>query len=190
MLRIVLFFLLTLSLPASAQIYKYTDANGKTVFSDQPPTGQQAQSVELPPVNAMPRQVITKPVEHSSQAEESGAPYKLLRMADLPNDGGAVRANNGHLAVSVDIAPPLKTRHRLQLLLDGEPYGEPSRHLQFQLEGLNRGEHRLSVEVLSGNTRVQQSETALFTVQRNPITSNAATKAAQAPKAPQAKRAP
>ena len=29
--------LLSLALPASAQIYKYTDANGNTVFTDQPP---------------------------------------------------------------------------------------------------------------------------------------------------------
>ena len=36
--------LLTLSLPATAQIYSYTDANGNTVYTDEPAPGSNAQS--------------------------------------------------------------------------------------------------------------------------------------------------
>jgi|GEM_PF-3755187 len=71
MLRIVLFALLAFCAPASAQIYQYTDANGNTVFSDQAPEGKQAQFVELPPINSMPGQVISKEPENTPSAEES-----------------------------------------------------------------------------------------------------------------------
>lgn len=43
--------LLMLALPAVAQIYKYTDANGNTAYSSQPPDGTKAETVELPPLN-------------------------------------------------------------------------------------------------------------------------------------------
>jgi len=167
MLRIALFFLLALSLPASAQIYQYLDANGNTVFSDRTPTDKQVKSVKLPPINAVPKQVVTEPLNNSLPDDRSRAPYDVLRLAGMPDDdGGTVRANNGSFAVSVDIAPPLKNRHRLRLLLDGEPYGEPSRQPLFQLVNLDRGEHSLAVEVLSGDTPVQQSVMEKFTVQR------------------------
>jgi len=196
MLRTVLFFLLALSLPASAQIYQYTDANGNTVFSDRAPTDKQVKSVKLPPINAVPKQVVTEPLNNSLADDSSRASYDVLRLAGIPDDGGTVRANNGSFAVSVDIAPPLKNRHRLRLLLNGAPYGEPSRQPLFQLVNLDRGEHSLAVEVLSGDTPVQQSEVERFTVQRSPIVpvsappKSMAPQAPKAPQAPQAKRAP
>ncbi|NBB64524.1 DUF4124 domain-containing protein, partial [Pseudomonas sp. ODNR1LW] len=49
--RGLLFILLLIALPATAQIYKYTDAQGNTAYSNQPPDGVTAQPVELPPFN-------------------------------------------------------------------------------------------------------------------------------------------
>ena len=49
--RTFLYVLLLIALPAAAQIYKYTDANGNTVYSDHSPDGVKAQPVELPPLN-------------------------------------------------------------------------------------------------------------------------------------------
>ncbi|MCK8659275.1 DUF4124 domain-containing protein, partial [Pseudomonas umsongensis] len=49
--RGLLFILLLIALPATAQIYKYTDAQGNTAYSNQPPDGVTAQPVELPPLN-------------------------------------------------------------------------------------------------------------------------------------------
>ncbi|MFU1922692.1 DUF4124 domain-containing protein, partial [Klebsiella pneumoniae] len=45
--------LLAAALPAMAQIYQYTDANGNKVFTNQPPDGVQAQTVELQPTNTV-----------------------------------------------------------------------------------------------------------------------------------------
>ena len=64
MRRMLTCLLLILALPASAQIYKYTDANGNTVFTNQPPDGQNAEAVELPATNTVEAQPLTQPPAH------------------------------------------------------------------------------------------------------------------------------
>ena len=72
--RTFLYILLLIALPAAAQIYKYTDANGNTAYSNQPPDGVQAQPVELPPLNqvepqATERAAITPPRSTATSAQ-------------------------------------------------------------------------------------------------------------------------
>lgn len=159
-----------LAFPASAQIYKYTDANGNTAYSNQPPDGAKAKPVELPPLNSVgpstPRNEPppAPPAEQPASAGQSTA-YPVLELADLPTDE-ALRANNGTFTVGVQIQPRLQPGHRLQLLLDGTPYGTPSNVPRLQLVNVDRGEHSLAVQVLDGDAVVQQSQTVTLTVQR------------------------
>jgi len=53
--------LLVFALPAAAQIYKYTDASGNTAYSNQPPNGTKAETVELPPLNSVETVVPAAP---------------------------------------------------------------------------------------------------------------------------------
>ncbi|MBU1332300.1 MAG: DUF4124 domain-containing protein [Gammaproteobacteria bacterium] len=156
--------LIALALPASAQIYKYTDAKGNTVFTNQPPEGIQAESVELPPTNTVEMQAPQLPASSPEPAPTQAA-YRVLRLTDIPTDE-ALRANNGTFSVGVQIEPALAPSHRLRLVLDGRPYGEPRQAPPLQLSQIDRGEHSLAVQVLSGERIVQQSETLTFTVQR------------------------
>ena len=156
--------LCALALPAAAQIYKYTDANGNTVFTNQPPEGQAAETVELPPTNT----VQAQPVESAAPTDAPAAnaqPYAVLALTDLPSEE-ALRANNGTFSVGVQIDPRLQPGHSLRLLLDGQPYGQRSNVPRLQLVNVDRGEHSLAVEVLSGDRQVQQSASVTFTVQR------------------------
>ncbi|HBX54391.1 DUF4124 domain-containing protein [Pseudomonas sp. UBA2684] len=164
MRRMLTCLLLTLALPASAQIYKYTDANGNTVFTNQPPDGAATQSVELPKTNTVQMQAPSVPVAPSELATPA-APYRLLQLTGIPDDE-ALRANNGTFSVGVQLEPRLAAGHRLRLLLDGKPYGQPSNVPRLQLTSIDRGEHSLAVEVLSGDQSIQQSATTIFTVQR------------------------
>ncbi|MGB4076067.1 DUF4124 domain-containing protein [Pseudomonas sp.] len=156
--------LLALALPASAQIYKYTDASGNTVFTDQPPEGQAAQNVELPKTNSVSMQAPSAPPTEPPAAS-SAAPYTTLQLTGIPDDE-AMRANNGTFSVGVDLQPRLASNHRLRLLLDGKPHGQPSNVPRLQVSNADRGEHSLAVEVLSGDQSIQQSPTVTFTVQR------------------------
>ncbi len=164
--RTFLYILLLIALPAAAQIYKYTDANGNTAYSNQQPDGVQAQPVELPPLNRVEPQAPSAP--QAPTAEQPQPPrnaYEILELAGLPTDE-ALRANNGTFTVNVLIKPRLQPPHQLRLLLDDRPYGQPSNVPVLQLINIDRGEHRLAVQVIDGQTVVQQSPAAVFTVQR------------------------
>lgn len=158
--------LLGLALPAAAQIYKYTDANGNTVFTNQPPDGAAAESIELPPTNTVEMATPSvAPADDQSNSAPAEAPYAVLSLTGIPDDE-AMRANNGTFSVGVDIQPRLAAGHRLRLLLDGQPYGQPSNVPHLQLVNVDRGEHSLAVEVLSGERSIQRSAPVSFTVQR------------------------
>ncbi|HWH87548.1 MAG TPA: DUF4124 domain-containing protein [Pseudomonas sp.] len=164
--RTLLYILLLIALPAAAQIYKYTDANGNTAYSNQPPDGVQAQPVELPPLNRVePQAPSAPPAQGAEENEPPRNPYEILELAGLPSDE-ALRANNGTFTVNVLIKPRLQAPHQLRLLLDDQPYGQPSNVPVLQLVNVDRGEHRLAVQVIDGQTVIQQSPPAVFTVQR------------------------
>ncbi|MFJ2467065.1 DUF4124 domain-containing protein [Pseudomonas sp. NPDC087615] len=161
-----LFLLLVIALPAASQIYKYTDANGNTVYSDHSPDGMKAQTVELPPLNSVKPQAPSAPAAPTSDSrEQPRSAYEILELAGLPTEE-ALRANNGTFTVNVLIKPRLQPPQLLRLLLDDQPYGQPSNVPILQLVNVDRGEHRLAVQVIDGETIIQQSPPVVFTVQR------------------------
>ena len=89
----------------------------------------------------------------------------MLELTGLPT-AEALRANNGTFTVNVLIKPRLQAPHQLRLVLDDPPYGQPSNVPILQLVNVDRGEHRLAVQVIDGETIIQQSPTVVFTVQR------------------------
>jgi len=162
--------LLLISLPAVAQIYKYTDANGNTAFSNQPPNGTRSEIVELPPLNSVETQAPVRPAPSPAAPPPTGqsqpvAAYDTLELTDLPTDE-ALRANNGSFIIGVKIQPRLQQNHRLQLLLDGNLYGQPSNLPRLQAINIDRGEHSFAVVVKDGERVIQQSPTITLTVQR------------------------
>ncbi|MBV6824470.1 DUF4124 domain-containing protein [Pseudomonas sp. PD9R] len=160
-----LFILLLIALPAVAQIYKYTDADGNAAYSDQPPDGVTAQPVELPPLNSVEPQAPPAPASRTSTSERATSAYEVLELTGLPSTE-ALRANNGTFTVNVLIKPRLQGQHLFRLLLDDQSYGQPSNVTILQLVSIDRGLHSLAVQVIDGDTVVQQSPTVTFTVQR------------------------
>jgi len=163
--RTLLYILLLIALPSAAQIYKYTDASGNTVYSDHAPDGVQAQPVELPPLNSVQPQAPSAPSSDTTSREPARNAYEVLELTGVPTEE-ALRANNGTFTVSVLIKPRLQPPHQLRLLLDDAPYGQPSNVPILQLVNVDRGEHRLAVQVINGEAIIQQSPAVVFTVQR------------------------
>ena len=160
-----LLMLLLIALPAAAQIYKYTDAAGNTAYSNQPPDGVKAEPVELPPLNSIEPQAPPAPPAPATSGEQSRDAYEVLELANLPTTE-ALRANNGTFTVNVLIKPRLQGPHLFRLLLDDQPYGQPSNVPILQLVNIDRGTHSLAVQVIDREDIVQQSPTVTFTVQR------------------------
>ncbi|HEX8595217.1 MAG TPA: DUF4124 domain-containing protein [Pseudomonas sp.] len=167
---LICLLLLLIALPAAAQIYKYTDANGNTAFTNQPPDGIKAQAIELPPLNSVettrpPSPVQNQPSESRTATSTPEAAYQILELTDLPS-GEALRANNGTFTMGVMIQPRLAPGHQLQLLVDGNLYGQPGNVPRLQVVNLDRGEHSFAVVVIEKQSILQQSQTVTLTVQR------------------------
>ena len=167
MRSLLIFLLLAFACPVMAQIYKYTDADGNTAYSNQPPDGVKAQPVELPPLNSIEPQAPKdpEPPADTPDREQPGSAYEVLELTGLPTTE-ALRANNGTFTVNVLIKPRLQGPHLFRLLLDDQPYGQPSNVPILQLVNIDRGLHSLAVQVIDGESIVQQSPSVAFTVQR------------------------
>ena len=95
--------LLTLSLPAAAQIYSYTDANGNTVYTDEPAPGSNAQSIDLPPTNGAlaPAPSSAPALGNTQQPSNPPASYNTAPAAQpqviiSPNDDAVDEDNGGY----------------------------------------------------------------------------------------------
>lgn len=159
--------LLLVCLPAMAQIYKYTDANGNTAYSNQPPDGARTEVIELKPLNSIEPRATAAPANPAPASQVAPAPvaYEQLELTDLPNDA-VLRANDGTFSIGVRIKPKLQKDHRFQLLVDGNPYGQPTNVPRLQVVNIERGEHSFAVLVHDARRIIQQSPTVTLTVQR------------------------
>lgn len=163
---LLLCLLLTTPALAAAAIYRYEDAQGNPVFTDEPPPGVSARPVDLPPPTTV-EMAVPAPTAASPAAEPPATtPYQTLAIGGLP-EGEAVRANDGDLRVQAILEPPLRPGHRLRLLLDGRPQPDlEPQTMTAQLDNLDRGQHNLQLEVLAEDRVVQRSAVRTFTVQR------------------------
>lgn len=160
-------FLLVAALPVTAQIYHYTDANGNRVYTDQPPVGASVSSLELSTINSVPTE-ISQPSPaaiYLNNASKHSTLYSHLHISELPTEQ-AIRANDGSFTVQIEITPNLASEHYLQLLIDGKVYGEASHSTTLLVKNLDRGEHRLAVQVLANDQVLQRSAEQTINLQR------------------------
>lgn len=177
-MRLTIFLLAAIFMTsqATAQVYRYTDSKGNTVFTDQPPEGASASKLELAPINNMPAvepQLRSKKLSPATSQDESESEssYAQLTLANLSNDD-AIRANDGNFSVQVNIKPSLSELHKLQLLIDGQAHGKPGSSLTLQASGIDRGEHSIAVQVLADGNLIQQSDTVTVHVIRASVKRN------------------
>ena len=166
--RYVLVCLWLIALPASAQVYKSLDAHGTVHFGNTPRDLTGSAPITLGPLNLQPALKIAPPDNPQHllpEQERAHPPYTALKIDGLPVEQ-ALRANNGTFPVQLTIDPPLHSQHRLQWLLDDQPYGEPDTQTVMHVNNIDRGRHSLSVKVMEGDETVQQSQTVVFYLQR------------------------
>ena len=184
---------------ATAQIYSWTDADGKRVYSDQPRPG--ADQVELKPTNVVQPPPMTSRNTSSQKPEASPhaeAPYQQLAITS-PADDSAIRSNEGTLNVTVTTDPPLSGSHLLKLAIDGElsQSGVPGTGAavhQITAHNVDRGSHNIAAVVVDARgTEVQRSPSVTLHLQRTSINQpgrQGANQAAHAPAAPPAPNIP
>ena len=137
------------TLPTRAEIFKYTDENGKTVFSDRPPAESQPDSVvqvELGPTNlSAPPPNIPPPVNAvEASSTEAAVPYQTTITS--PSEGTTVPMGPGNFVVTALFSPPLGAGEAALLKLDGKAVGTPQKRSSWQLNNVFRGEHQITIE--------------------------------------------
>lgn len=82
-----------------------------------------------------------------------------------PRNEETIHDNTGRVAVTVAIrnGDSLAAGGAIRVLLDGKPFGPDARASSFALEGLERGEHRLQVQLTNAaGTVIATSEVVTF----------------------------
>jgi len=153
----VLIFILLLIIPLAccAAVYMQTDANGNVSFSDIPQDAN-AKAVDLPQVNAAPGPAPVQPVAATpAQAQPVTAipvspvnkPYVLFDI-DSPANQATIQ-NQPSIPIEIKIDPPLQTGDKVQIYLDGSPWGPAAPTTHFIFNAPDRGTHTLSARLMN-----------------------------------------
>ena len=168
MTRLLVFMLLlTAALPVPAEVYRWKDAQGNVFFSDTPNEG--AEIIQLRPTTIVPGQTETKDQNEPETPPIAANPsaYESIEVV-APGQDESLRDQQS-VAVDVAIVPELQVSfgHRVQLYMDGAPFGEPSASSQFVVPSTERGSHQLAAAVLDQDGReLIRSGTAVFHLQK------------------------
>ncbi|MEW5972525.1 MAG: DUF4124 domain-containing protein [Pseudomonadota bacterium] len=171
------FILLALALAIlaaqAAEVYRYVDEKGNTVFTDQPRAGAQRMAVEPAPATSVVVPVLPAAPQAPAKAPskpgtEAFAGYLDLRITQ-PAPSEALVNTVGDVDVSLNLHPPLRADlgHGLTVLLDGVPVVQNTARMNLALNNIERGEHVLEAFVLDAAGQVLiQSVPVRFTLQR------------------------
>jgi len=128
----------------------WRNEKGVLVFSDTPRPG--AEEVKTKPGNV---------IKSSSSLNTSVLDIKPKAIAEdyqvvitHPKDNATIRDNTGSVYVSGGIKPIFKRGLKIQLLLDDKPYQKPQTHSMFSLKNVDRGEHKIKMQLLNEKGKV------------------------------------
>lgn len=145
---------------AGKKIYKVRDEEGNVTFTDEPPSGQDSEEVELQKGNDMRMESVPMPSRPEPEEDKEEEISYELKVTSPENDG-VLRHPTEPVPVKYNVKPALKPGHKVQLLHNGEVLeGEA-------LERPIRGQHQVSVRVVDADGNVvSKSEPNTFFVHR------------------------
>lgn len=154
MIRLLLIAVLLYPVTGTAEIYRSTDAQGNVVFTDTPPpNGSESNRVELKPLNTVsPPPAIATPATPDNAGKDSATTadattYTVSITSPAPETSFPM--GPGNFSVTVKVSPALGKYDGLQLFIDGTPSGGPQRDAVWDLTNVFRGQHDLTVGVVS-----------------------------------------
>ncbi len=168
-LSLIIMALILGNAQAAGQVYKVTDEEGNVTYTDNPPAEEQrGETVKVPEVNTQPAPEVRSPPRSQSEEDSEQTGYEAVYIAQ-PSHEQTIPPGQVEVPVQIVTEPALKQNHRLQVLYDGEPYGQPSAATPV-LTGLHRGTHQIQAQVLDSDNRVvATSETVTIYIKRHSI---------------------
>lgn len=142
---------LLLNTVVNAEIYKTVLPDGTVAYSDQPdedPEGntEKLEGITVPTLN-FPK---TEPFKANTPKNNQPAAFKYNDLKIIsPAEGTTIRVNSVSTRVAID--PILRPNHMIQMKVNGQNSGNPSSSFVTALNGLIRGEHKVTAVVVDEN---------------------------------------
>lgn len=194
MRKIIVFCLLAVfAQPVLAKLYKCKDAEGNTVYTDEPCAD--GKELKLPPLHTYTPVIIPPAFPTTNEADKKAVTYESLKILEPGNDK-PVYNNTGTVTVSYQLKPSLNTSlgHQFSIALDGKQLKTKGVTNQIQLQNLDRGSHSVQIFVVDkDNGILLSSPTVTFHLRQDSLINTplpgSPQKAPQVPAAPAAPRA-
>lgn len=147
------FLLLIISFDCSADVYTEVDKNGTTVFSDVPLSDKSKRITELnqtSTVESATSATTEQPTgTKSTRKKEIKKPYTTFVMSS-PVDQATIQ-NQPTISVAMNVQPALQAGDKIQIYLDGIPWGAPLASTNFSFPAPDRGTHTISAKLIDSN---------------------------------------
>ncbi|NTS78572.1 DUF4124 domain-containing protein [Catenovulum sp. SM1970] len=162
-------WLTALALVCSAQavankVYVYRNAEGVLVFSDAPQSDKKAEEVKL---TTKPTVVPSEDTSVLQSQTQQVAQQTYSISLQQPLDQATIRDNTGSVYVTAGVKPSLKKGLKVQIYLDGKPYGQPMSRTTEILRNIDRGEHQIKMALINGSgKKIAETETNTFYLHR------------------------
>ncbi|MEM8844160.1 MAG: DUF4124 domain-containing protein [Pseudomonadota bacterium] len=155
---ISIFIIVILSFSASAEMYKWVDAEGNITYSDRPQPGateteEEVSEVSIPPVNTVP--AVDTSVLNEPLADRSQTSVKNSIQVVSPQDDEAIRQNEGNVSISVAIESGLD-QGVVAIYLDGNEVSR-GQATSVALQNVDRGTHVITADLISPAGKVVAS---------------------------------
>ncbi|NMP17179.1 DUF4124 domain-containing protein [Thalassotalea sp. Y01] len=137
---------------AADKVYVWRNENGDLVFSDSPKPGAEevAEEIEVNNKQTIISSVDTSVLDISPRVVEEEYRVEISQ----PEDHATIRDNSGSIYISGRVAPVFKRGFSVRLIFNGEAYGEPQTRSVFILRDVDRGEHKIKLELLNNQGKV------------------------------------
>ncbi|MGQ0622382.1 MAG: DUF4124 domain-containing protein [Panacagrimonas sp.] len=130
----------------AGEVYRYVDKDGVVHYTDRPPTPD-SEPIKLRPVQTIG--IPAPPAAASAKTTPATSSPKIGIIIVSPAADETLRGDDGILAVSVRLDPPLPEGVGLRFLLDGNAQNtEATRSLSHHFQGVERGSHLVGVSAV------------------------------------------
>lgn len=170
---IALLILISTSI-AYAELFKWKDAEGNLIYSDQPPPGSAKQDSQVDK-ESLP-DIISVPAVDSSAITTADQPAKQSKLNDhytsftitQPIHDTAVRENSGKVTINVRVEPMIfvERGHNLVIYMDGDVV-YTGQQTSVTLDNIDRGTHTLKATIVNSRGQsIKETSVTSFTLQR------------------------
>jgi len=138
-----------------AAIYMEKDRNGNIIYSDIPqPNASTIQpgkgnTVSTPATSSAPQ---AQPLMQPQPKQHTAQSYQTVRILS-PKDQETIQ-NQPVINVALKTEPELLPDDKIQIYVDGKPWGKPASKTEFQIVQLERGTHQLGAKIIDKNAKV------------------------------------